>query len=158
MSRRCQMGNETRKVRNFREFEPGSAAALARARGQDCPPVSHCHALSEVIVNRLDLEQAQLQLLEIIFFDCSHAVISPLAGGLSGSLVLTVDSYDAESRRNQPTVLKLDKEKEMREEVEQTRYVNQLIGFGPPWMVRCCLTGTHPLNPWHLNGRVSTGD
>ena len=37
-------------------------------------------------------------------------------------------------------------------------YVNQLNGFGPPWMVRLSLTGTFPLNPWHLNGRVSTGE
>ena len=39
-------------------------------------------------------------------------------------------------------------------------YVNQLNGFGPPWigqLVRLSLKGTYNLNPWHSSGRVPTG-
>mmetsp|Transcript_27620 Transcript_27620/g.74439 ORF Transcript_27620/g.74439 Transcript_27620/m.74439 type:complete len:164 (-) Transcript_27620:468-959(-) len=79
----------------------------------------------------LRLSSLQMKMVERLFHGCSRVIIAPLAGGLSGSLVLTADSYDAKGQREEPTVLKLDKQKEMvGEEVAQTRYIHKLVDKG----------------------------
>ena len=81
------------------------------------------------------LVPSQMRLVDRLFAGCSKVTIAPLHGGLSGSLVLKADSFQADSykgdgSREEPTVLKLDTEKEMRREVEQMRYVHSLISDG----------------------------
>ncbi len=49
-------------------------------------------------------------------------------GGFSGSLVLRVDACDADGRREEPTVAKLDDGLAMVREVRQTRVVMELVG------------------------------
>eukprot|EP00966_Prymnesium_polylepis_P079121 1833856-Prymnesium_polylepis.3 len=97
-------------------------------------------------------------MVERLFHGCSRVIIAPLAGGLSGSLVLTADSYDAKGQREEPTVLKLDKQKEMvGEEVAQTRYIHKLVDKGA--RAGCCQSCTarrecsHPRK--HLQGSAA---
>ena len=83
----------------------------------------------------------RLRLLESLFSGCSRVVVSPMHGGLSGSLVLKTESFGADGQPQDPTVTKLDKESEMLREVKQTRYIHNLIGEGIIEIAR----GTHSL-------------
>ena len=86
--------------------------------------------LQLVLEGGLKLTATQVRLLGLLFADCARAVVGPMHGGLSGSVVLTADTYNAVGQRKEPTIVKLDKQKDMEAEVEQTRHVHNLVGEG----------------------------
>ena len=56
----------------------------------------------------------------------SRVVVSPLHGGLSGSIVLRTDPYDADGKPEEPTVTKLDTAACLVQEVKETNFVARL--------------------------------
>ena len=102
--------------------------AITSEAKTDAEP-SELQTLVEVVGN-LRLELVQVRLIDVLFSGSLKVKVTRLHGGLSGSLVLRADSFDAAGRQEEPTVIKLDTEEEMRKEVEQTKYIAEQAGEG----------------------------
>ena len=84
----------------------------------------------------LYLEPPQMRLLEQLNAGHSKVKVSRMHGGLSGSLVTRTQSYDTTGHPEDPTVTKIDKEAEVRREVEQTKRIRSIVGEGVIEIVR----------------------
>ena len=100
-----------------------------QATGPDGWAVQEQAALVQ-LAGGLKLKPVQVRLIERMFAGCLSVIVTRLHGGLSGSLVLMADSVDADGRQEEPTVVKLDMEQEMRKEVKQTKYIAEQAGEG----------------------------
>ena len=109
--------------------EATSTSLAAQAQVQVTPQLSLLQ-LQVVLTGKLSLNPTRERLIESMFAGCQKVLVSPLHGGLSGSLVLRTDSVDANGRWEEPAVMKLDTEKEMRKEVVQTNYIKGMAGEG----------------------------
>lgn len=58
------------------------------------------------------------KIVHMMHHDCSEVHLHPISGGYSGSLVFRDDAYDRSGRREMPFVLKLDKWKNIKPEIE----------------------------------------
>ena len=110
--------------------ERGVAAVAGTAQVEVAAAPSDKPKAQVVLASNLKLEPEQEKLIELIFDGCLKVDVTPLHGGLSGSLVLRTDSTDADGRQEEPTVLKLDKREVMREEVDQTTLIARIAGEG----------------------------
>lgn len=110
--------------------ERGLAAVASSAQVEVTAAPSPKPKAQVVLASNLKLKPEQEKLIELIFDGCLKVDVTPLHGGLSGSLVLRTDSTDADGRQEEPTVLKLDTREVMQEEVKQTMLIARQAGEG----------------------------
>ena len=85
---------------------------------------------------RTTLLKSQVRLIERLYAGCTSVNVSLLNQGYSGSIVLKVDSFGANGERQELSVLKLDKEQRIRDEVERTKFIYQQVGVGVIRVIR----------------------
>ena len=79
--------------------EAAAKAAGAAAKEAAAGTLATEGGLELELQGGLDLSATYKQLLTRLFAGCSHAVVCPMHGGLSGSLVLTADTYSSTGQR-----------------------------------------------------------
>ena len=74
----------------------------------------------------LALSAARTRLRERRFAGASRVDVRKLHGGLSGSIVLRTDPYDADGKPEEPTVTKIDSAANLVQEVRETTFIARL--------------------------------